>query len=47
MDELSPEYYGCSAMDDLACPVMPYLTDTEIEAAAEQADRFYESLACD
>lgn len=50
MDELLPEYFGCSALDDPTCPVMPYHTDTEIEmmdlAVAEQADRFYLSLAC-
>ena len=50
MDELPPGYFGCSALDDPTCPVMPYHTDTEIEmmalAAAEAADRFYLSLAC-
>ena len=50
MDKLPPEYFGCSVPDDPTCPEMPYHTDMELEmmalAAAEQADRYYLSLAC-
>lgn len=44
MDKLPPEYFGF--YDDPAAPMLPDLTDEQIEAIAEAADRFYLSLAC-
>ena len=50
MDKLPLECFVCPAFDTPDCPIMPCLTDREIEWAylvmEEQADRYYLSLVC-